>query len=72
MSKMIDTYNIFVVAYHRFTRSNIVCGIFPNEKYAREFRDAFHSTAKIYLVNRNDIYLGDYGIDMRENIKPIA
>ena len=69
---MIDTYYIYVVAYHRFTRSNIVCGIFPNEKEARQFRDAFHSTAKIYPTNRYGIYLGDYGIDMLENIKPIA
>lgn len=69
---MVDTYNIYVVAYHRFTRSNIVCGIFPNEKEARWFRDAFHSTAKIYATNRDGIYLGDFGIDMRENIKPIA
>ena len=69
---MINTYNIFVVAYQRFTRSNIVCGIFPNEKEARQFRDAFHSSAKIYATEKYNIYLGDYGIDMRENIKPIA
>ena len=69
---MINTYNIFVVAYQRFTRSNIVCGIFPNEKEARQFRDAFHSSAKIYATYKDNIYLGDYGIDMRENIKPIA
>ena len=69
---MIDTYNIFVVAYQRFTRSNIVCGIFPNEKDARQFRDAFHSSAKIYATYKDNIYLGDYGIVMRKNIKPIA
>ena len=69
---MIDNYAIFVVAYRRFTRSNIVCGIFPNEKSAIYFRDAFASSAKIYCVPKNGILLTDYGIEMREGFNPIS
>ncbi len=69
---MIETYGIYVVAHRRFTRSNIVCGVFPNEKSAMWFRDAFCSTAKIYCLPKSAIYFGDYGIEMREGFNPIS
>lgn len=69
---MFDNYGIYVVAYRKFTRSNVVCGIFPNEKEAVNYRNAFHSTAKIYLVPKNGVYFGDYGIEMRESFVPLS
>lgn len=69
---MIETFYIFVVAYKRYTRSNVVLGVFPNLKYAEWFRTTFHPTACIWQLPKEGIYFSDYGVEMREGFKPIS
>ena len=50
-----------------------VYGIFFNLKEAENFRNALHSTAKIYKCCKSDIKVDDVGIKIYTgNLKPIC
>ena len=59
---MVDIFNFFVVADRRYTRDSVVFGIFFTEVQATVFRDAFHSTSKIYKCNKSNLRVDDLGI----------
>ena len=70
---MIDLYNFFAVADRRYVRDTTVYGIFFNLKEAENFRNALHSTAKIYKCCKSDIKVDDVGIKIYTgNLKPIC
>ena len=59
---MIDIYNFFVVADRRYMRDSIVYGIFFNLGEAQNFRNALHSTSKIFKCSQRHIKVDDVGI----------
>lgn len=69
---MSDIFNFFVVADRRFTRDSSVYGIFFTEGQAVLFRDAFHSTSKIFKCNKSNLKVDDFGIKVYTgNLVPI-
>lgn len=68
----IDIFNFFVVADRRYTRNSVVYGIFFTEGQATLFRDAFHSTSKIFKCNKSNLKIDDFGISVYTgNLCPI-
>lgn len=68
---MIDVYNFYVVAYRRFTYNSKVLGLFFSEGEAVSYRDAFHSTAKVFKITKSDIVIDDYGIKLKTGLVPV-
>lgn len=68
---MVDLYNFYVVAYRRFTFNAKVLGLFFTEGEAVAYRDALHSTAKVFKVSKSDIVIDDYGIKLKTGLFPI-
>ncbi len=67
---MID---FFVVADRRYMRDSIVYGLFFNLGEAQNYRNALHSTAKIFKCNKSHIKVDDVGIKIYTgNLFPIC
>lgn len=59
---MSDLFDFFVVADKRYTRDSFVYGIFFTEGQAVLFRDAFHSTSKIFKCDKSFLKIDCYGV----------
>ena len=60
--QMVDTFNFFVVADRRYLRDSVIYGLFFNLGEAENFRNALHSTAKIFKCNSSHIKCSECGI----------
>ncbi len=64
---MLECYYLYVVAYRKFTTSNVIVGIFPNSKEAMNFLNAFHSKANIFQVTKDELFFGDFGVRFKND-----
>ena len=71
--QMIDVFNFFVVADRRYMRDSVVYGVFFNLGEAENFRNALHSTSKIFKCNKDNIKVNDDGIKIYTgNLFPVC
>lgn len=64
---MLECYYLYVVAYRKFTTSDVILGIFPNSKEAFNFLNAFHSKANIFQVTKDELVFDDFGVRFKND-----
>ena len=62
---VMSNYNLYVVGIKSYLHNVItVLGVFPNDKYALNYKNVFFPKAEIYVVPCGSLKIGDCGLDI--------
>lgn len=62
---MMSNYNLYVVGIKSYLYNRItVCGIFPNDLYAINYRNVFLPKADIFCIPSTSLKIGAYGLEI--------